>query len=446
MRSATYRKTTSEAGMDFGALPPEVNSGRMYSGPGPGTLLSASAGWEELAVEMHMAAGRCEAVIAELISESWTGPSSMAMTAAILPYTAWVRDTATQCEEVATKATAAAYAYETAFAMTVPPPLIAANRARLAALVASNLIGQNTPAIMATEAEYADMWAVDAAAMYGYAANAVAASGLSAFTAPPRTAEASGPESSAQGVSAKLLQSAATTLQGMSGPGSGASTTLSTTGPLASSGLSGLSGLSPLAMLSRVAKTSGKAVPTTTNAGIQSASQLALAMHSLVDVSSGSAPEIGTSALGFGSDGFGLSTDISGFALDLAGSGLELVGSDSLLGVEEALPELGAVGPLGALDQLVDPWAAGLGGDPAAGLGQASHLGTLSVPPGWLNAASGPSASHAAGPDGHHSAPGAPHKHHAKLPPGGMVTHASGSAAHRVGVPTTLMPRSPIGG
>lgn len=433
--------------MDFGALPPEVNSGRIYSGPGPGTLLAASAGWEELAAEMHVAAGRCDAVIAELIAESWTGPSSMAMTAAILPYTAWVRATAALCEDVAMKATAAAHAYETAFAMTVPPALIAANRARLAALVASNLIGQNTPAIMATEAEYADMWAVDAAAMYGYAANAVAASGLSAFAAPPRTADASGPENSAQGTSARLLQSAVTTLQGMSGPGSGVSTTLSTGGPLASSGLAGLAGLSPVSMLSRVAKTSSKAVPTTANAGIQSASQLALAMHSLADVGSSSVPEIGTSALGFGSDGFGLSTDISGFALDLAGSGLELVGSDSLLGVEEALPELGAVGPLGALDQLIDPFAPGLGGDPAAGLGQASHLGTLSVPPGWLNAVSGPSTAHAAGPDAHHgSAPGAPHKHHAKLPSGGMVTHASGTAAHRVGVPATLMPRSPIGG
>ncbi len=29
--------------MDFGALPPEVNSGRMYVGPGPATLLAASA-------------------------------------------------------------------------------------------------------------------------------------------------------------------------------------------------------------------------------------------------------------------------------------------------------------------------------------------------------------------------------------------------------------------
>jgi len=29
--------------MDFGALPPEINSGRMYSGPGPTTMLAAGS-------------------------------------------------------------------------------------------------------------------------------------------------------------------------------------------------------------------------------------------------------------------------------------------------------------------------------------------------------------------------------------------------------------------
>jgi PPE-repeat protein len=58
-------------------------------------------------------------------------------------------------------------AYEAAFAMTVPPPVIAANRALLLMLVATNFLGQNTPAIMATEAEYAEMWAQDAGAMSG---------------------------------------------------------------------------------------------------------------------------------------------------------------------------------------------------------------------------------------------------------------------------------------
>ena len=47
--------------------------------------------------------------------------------------------------------------------MTVPPAVVAANRAQLATLVATNVFGQNTPAIAATEAQYAEMWAQDAA-------------------------------------------------------------------------------------------------------------------------------------------------------------------------------------------------------------------------------------------------------------------------------------------
>ena len=60
-------------------------------------------------------------------------------------------------------------AYEAAFTMTVPPPVIAANRALPMALIATNFFSQNTPAIMATKAQYMKMWAQDAAAMFGYA-------------------------------------------------------------------------------------------------------------------------------------------------------------------------------------------------------------------------------------------------------------------------------------
>jgi PPE-repeat protein len=82
---------------------------------------------------------------------------------------------------------ASAAAYEAAFAMTVPPPLVAANRAQLAALVATNVLGQNTAAIAATEAQYGEMWAQDAAAMYGYAASSAAAARLSPLTSPAPT-------------------------------------------------------------------------------------------------------------------------------------------------------------------------------------------------------------------------------------------------------------------
>ena len=71
--------------------------------------------------------------------------------------------------------------------MTVPPPVIVANRVLLMTLIATNFFGQNTPAIMATEAQYMEMWAQDAAAMYGYAASSAAATLLTPYQPPPNT-------------------------------------------------------------------------------------------------------------------------------------------------------------------------------------------------------------------------------------------------------------------
>jgi PPE-repeat protein len=42
--------------MDFGALPPEINSGRMYSGPGCGSTLTAAAAWDGLAADLQSTA------------------------------------------------------------------------------------------------------------------------------------------------------------------------------------------------------------------------------------------------------------------------------------------------------------------------------------------------------------------------------------------------------
>ena len=93
---------------DFGALPPEVNSGRMYVGPGSETLLAASVGWEGLAGELHTAAVGYQSVISSLTDDSWIGPSSMSMVAAVMPYLMWMRRTAAHCEQAARQTTAAA--------------------------------------------------------------------------------------------------------------------------------------------------------------------------------------------------------------------------------------------------------------------------------------------------------------------------------------------------
>jgi PPE-repeat protein len=170
--------------LNFAALPPEINSARMYSGPGSGSMLAAGAAWNTMATEMRSAADNYGSVISALTSAGWFGPSSMSMAAAAAPYVAWLSTTATQAEQAGAQANAAAAAYESAFAMTVPPALIAANRAQLSNLVATNLLGQNTAAIAATEAQYGEMWAQDASAMTSYTTASRAASEMTTFSAP----------------------------------------------------------------------------------------------------------------------------------------------------------------------------------------------------------------------------------------------------------------------
>jgi PPE-repeat protein len=172
--------------MDFGALPPEINSGRMYSGPGSAPMRAASAAWNLLAAELESAATQYQSTI-DVLDDEWLGPTSATMAAAVDPYITWMSATGAQAEQTAAQASAAVSAYEAAFAMTVPPVEVAANRAQLAMLVATNVIGQNTAAIAANEAMYGEMWAQDAAAMYGYAGSSAAASSVKAFSQPPET-------------------------------------------------------------------------------------------------------------------------------------------------------------------------------------------------------------------------------------------------------------------
>ncbi|BBX38994.1 PPE family protein [Mycobacterium simiae] len=173
---------------DFAALPPEIISTQIYSGPGAGPLLAAATAWEALAAELHATAASYGSVISELVDESWTGESSAAMAAAAGPYVAWMSATAGQAEQTAAQAKAAAGAYEAALAATVPPIVVAANRLELVELLQTNVLGQNDAEIAANEAEYAEMWARDSAAMFSYASASQAAGELPPFEeAPPTT-------------------------------------------------------------------------------------------------------------------------------------------------------------------------------------------------------------------------------------------------------------------
>ncbi|CQD07931.1 PPE family protein [Mycobacterium lentiflavum] len=185
--------------MDFGLLPPEVNSGLMYTGPGAGPMLAAAASWDAIAAQLESAASGCSSQISGLAAR-WIGPSSARMAAAASRHVAWLQLSATRAAKAAAQAYSAAAAYEAAYGMTVPPPVVAENRLRLTALVATNVLGQNTPAIAATEAQYMQMWVQDATAMYGYAVAAEAASTLEPFDEPQQTTNPNGQQDQANAV------------------------------------------------------------------------------------------------------------------------------------------------------------------------------------------------------------------------------------------------------
>jgi PPE-repeat protein len=346
--------------MDFGSLLPEVNSALMYAGPGAGPLLAASAAWDGLAAELEMAASSYASMVSTLTSGPWIGPSSTAMAAAVAPCVAWMNTTAAQADEAATGARAAVAAYEAAFAMTVPPPVIAANRAQLMMLVATNFFGQNTPAIMATVAEYLEMWAQDAAAMFGYAASAAVASAVQQFTPAPLTTNPGGLAAQATSVvsaggtaaGAQLLTLVPGMLQSLATP---LATTASNAFTSPSSMLSFLGlGTMPTTLV-------GTGSPFAAN-GILGELGITSPMNALTTMSSlGANTMNGTSMASW---------------VNMAPKPTAAAAAGAANAAQAATG--GGVAGLGGL---------GRGGSVGAGLGNAASLGRLSVPPSWTGAA-----------------------------------------------------------
>ncbi len=177
---------------DFAARPPEVNSTLIYTGAGAGPMMAAAASLSGLSSELSTNAAAYESVISSLTGSEWQGPSSTAMAASAQQNIEWLQTTSAQLQEAAAKATASAAAYEAAFMASIPPPVVFANRAQLAMLVATNILGQNTPAIAANEAMYGEFWAQDAAAMSTYAASAATTAQVTPLQEPAQSTNPGG--------------------------------------------------------------------------------------------------------------------------------------------------------------------------------------------------------------------------------------------------------------
>ncbi len=403
--------------LDFAALPPEVNSARMYAGPGPSTMLAAATSWQSLADELSSFAAGYGSILATLTSGPWTGVSSTLMAAAAAPYVTWLSATGDQAQQAAAQAIAAVSAYETAYAATVPPALVAANRSLLAALVATNVLGQNTPAIMSTEALYAEMWAQDASAMYGYAAASATASKVTPFTTPPQTTDQAGSSSQA----AAAAQSAATS------GGTDVESLMSSGPQLISSTPQALQSLSSPQTLSGLASTA-----TDTSSSSSSLSSSSLLNELSTPMRFASMPMSMLSKLFTAG-----STATAAKAATTAANELGAVQSAGIGSGTKALTLSGFSG-LGQSMPAV-----------SAGMGQATTAGALSVPTAW-NAVAAPAASAVAGPPLGSTIPVASAGGHSGVPPMMPITAMGGRGAAptptRFELRSTVVPFSPAAG
>jgi PPE-repeat protein len=351
--------------IDFGALPPEVNSTRLYAGAGSTSLLTAASSWNSLAAELNSAALGYENVITQLSSEEWLGPASGAAVQALTPYVAWVKTTAAQAEQAAQQLSSAAAAFEAAFASVVPPPLIAQNRALLAQATSANVFGQYTNVIAQLEAQYSQFWAQDASTMYNYAAQSSSATKVTPFKDAPEVTTAD----------AQAKQGAATSAASSTGAGNAAKTTADA--------------IQQTPNTLQAAATPAAAAAATSTTDPFTEAWFLLTGQTILPSS------FATFVNGL-SPFAGIAYNVEGlpyFSVGMGNSGVQIAKSTGALG--GAVASAASAAPKGL---------AGLGGmlgggthaapAVAAGLGNAGSVGRLSVPAVWSGGA--PAVSHAA--------------------------------------------------
>jgi PPE-repeat protein len=231
--------------------------------------------------------------------------------------------------------------------------VIAANRALLTSLIATNVLGQNTPVIAATEAQYAEMWAQDAAAMYSYAASSATATRLAPFTAAPTTADADGEIDQSAAVTSALQSSAASDVE---------------------SALSEAVSQAPLAAQGLAVNVNAVVVAAQLPLSLTDITGILKTFNSVMGVVSGPYTPLGVA---------NLMKNWYQIAVSIPNLGVGIQGIGPLL---HPKPLIGVLAPLLHSDLLSGSSALSSAGTVSAAAGRAGLVGSLSVPASWASA------------------------------------------------------------
>lgn len=221
----------------YWGLTPETNAIRLTTGPGAAAMTSVVAGYQAAGVTHIQQGAQMMATAATTATGSWWGKGGTSMMAAAVPKSEWQIEAGAHAEKASGLIGAAAGAHSAAVAATIPYPVVVANRIREATLQATNIIGQNTPAIAEADVEYGEYWAQNATAMTGYSSAAASiVSGLSVPLRPPLAAGGN-PAALAAGAASMGAQGVQTgvqaSMQGLSAPLQAAGQAVSSAAPAA---------------------------------------------------------------------------------------------------------------------------------------------------------------------------------------------------------------------
>ena len=223
--------------VQYWGLTPEVNAIRLTTGPGAAAMTPVMAGYQTAGVTHMQQGAQMLATAATTATGSWWGQGGTAMLAAAVPKSEWQIEAGAHAEKAGVLIGEAAAAHSTAVASTIPYPVVIANRIREATLQATNILGQNTPAIAEADVEYGEYWSQNASAMTGYASAAAGiASGLSVPLRPPMVtgSNPAGLAASAAGMGAQGVQTGVqASMEGLSAPLQAAGQAASTAAPAA---------------------------------------------------------------------------------------------------------------------------------------------------------------------------------------------------------------------